>query len=343
MISVLMSVYNAEEYLRIAIESILNQTYTDFEFIIINDGSTDQSKAIINSYKDKRIKLIDNVKNSGLVFSLNKGIDSAAGEYIARMDADDISLPERFEKQIEFLNKETDVALVSSSGTYIDENGIDKKYLEFPVSAHLIFTYLFFGNPIIHTSVFIKTDVLRKYKYKKDYYLAEDYFLWSQIAKDHKVANIPEPLVKYRFHESSISLQKKFEQEECVKKVLVYHLSNIGLNDLPEETKNLHYKLLNYKFDSQTIAIKEIWQAHRWLKILIYQNNKTKVYDIQFFKSKIKTTWVSCFNFSYSFKYGIKAIPFVFVFLNRKEKAKVKARFVYNCIKAELQGLLCLR
>ena len=121
MITVLMSVYNGEEYLRIAIDGILNQTYNDFEFIIINDGSTDQSRNIICSYTDKRIKLIDNDKNNGLIYSLNKGIENASGKYIARMDADDISLPTRLQKQFDYLESNKHFALVGSSAILIDE------------------------------------------------------------------------------------------------------------------------------------------------------------------------------------------------------------------------------
>jgi glycosyltransferase involved in cell wall biosynthesis len=333
-----MSVYNGEKYLKTAIESILNQTYTDFEFIIINDGSTDQSRDIICSYSDNRIRLFDNIINRGLIYSLNKGIEYSLGNVIARMDADDISLPTRFERQINFFNQNPDVSLVGSTAIYVDENGVEKSVREFSVPSNLIYSHLFFGNPFIHSSVIIKKNVFTKYKYNKDFYLAEDYYLWSQIAKEYKVANISEPLVKYRHHDYSISLQKKIEQEECVKKVFDYHLSNILLNNLPEKIKDLHYKLLNYKYDSKTISLKEIRQIHRWIKKLIYQNNKLKVYDVQYFNSKLKTCWTTCFNFSSSFHYGIKAIPLILLFLNRKEKTKVRIRFVYNCIKEELKG-----
>ncbi len=113
-VTVLMSVYNGEKYLREAIDSILNQTFKDFEFLIIDDGSTDSSADIIRSYTDFRIRLIQNEKNIGLTRSLNKGLKLAKGEYIARMDVDDISLPIRFEKQVSFLDKYEDVKLVGS-------------------------------------------------------------------------------------------------------------------------------------------------------------------------------------------------------------------------------------
>ncbi len=122
-VSVIMSVYNGDKYLREAIESILNQTFTDFEFIIVNDGSTDNSLEIIESYDDERIKTINNKKNIGLTKSLNKALKFAKGKYIARQDADDVSLPNRFEKQVEYLDSHPEVALVGTSVYLIDENG----------------------------------------------------------------------------------------------------------------------------------------------------------------------------------------------------------------------------
>src|SRR3990172_12530717 len=129
-ITVLMSAYNAEKYLREAIESILNQTFKDFEFIIINDCSTDKTKKIIEEYanKDARIKLINNATNLGLTKSLNIGLKEARGEYVARLDADDVALPERLEKQYEFMNKNRDITLTGAWAEKIYEEGDNKRF-----------------------------------------------------------------------------------------------------------------------------------------------------------------------------------------------------------------------
>jgi glycosyltransferase involved in cell wall biosynthesis len=331
-----MPVYNAEKYLKSAIDSILNQTYKNFELIIINDGSTDNSRAIVSSYRNERIKIIDNEKNRGLIFSLNKGIDSVSGKYIARMDADDISLPTRLEKQVWFLEQNTDVALLCSSGFFLDENGEEKGIYNFPVTSQLLYSYLFFANPIIHSSVIVKTEVLRKFKYNKDYYLAEDYFLWSQISREFKVANISEPLVKYRVHEDCISIQKKEEQEECVKRILAFNLSNLGLNEISPYAKEMHYNLLYYQNNSGTISLEELWQIHKWIKRLINQNKKMKVYDIRFFISELETRWSSLFNLNVSSRHGIKVIPLIFLSLSRKSAINTKIRFAFRCFKQEI-------
>ena len=122
-ITVLMSVYNCERYLSEAIESILNQSFSDFEFLIINDGSTDNSRNIILSYADPRIRFFENEKNIGLTHSLNKGLRLATGQYIARMDADDVSMPKRLEKELTFLNQHHSVGLVGTYFNMINENG----------------------------------------------------------------------------------------------------------------------------------------------------------------------------------------------------------------------------
>ena len=136
-ISVVMPAYNAEKYIGEAIESILNQTFKDFEFIIINDGSVDHTKEIIREYNDPRIVLLENDKNRGIVLSLNKGLDAATGKYIARMDADDIATKDRLEKQLEFLQVKS-YDMVGCNAIKIDENGKEIGYLNFPTAHEII-------------------------------------------------------------------------------------------------------------------------------------------------------------------------------------------------------------
>ncbi len=156
LVSVIMPVYNAEKYVGEAIESILNQTFTDFEFLIFNDGSTDNSSKIIKSYKDDRIIFFDYKENFGYVKHLNDGIKLAKGEYIARMDADDISLPERFQKQYDFLEKNKDVVLC---GTWYRVLGTDKEYHTLTNNDKLS-VHLFFNNGIGHPTVFFRKNIL---------------------------------------------------------------------------------------------------------------------------------------------------------------------------------------
>ena len=213
MISVVMPVYNAENYLEEAIESILKQTYKNFEFIIIDDGSTDRSLEIAEKYKnqEERIVLISR-ENRGLITSLNEGIERAQGKYIARMDADDISLPQRFEKQLELMEKkDADICgshfhIINEHGNYIDSHIVPLDFNQFLI--HLSIT-----TPFAHPSVIIKKDFLVKnkltYGFSK-YKNAEDYALWIEMwEKKAKFVNVNSFLIKYRNFTESLSKKNK--------------------------------------------------------------------------------------------------------------------------------------
>lgn len=222
-ISVIMPVYNTkEEYLREAIESILNQTYKDFEFIIVDDGSTTDIKSIVQSYQDPRIKY-HYQENTGIAGALNKGLSLANSEYIARMDSDDISLPERFEKQVNFLDTHPEISVLGSwfeqfPTSIIIKHKASPKYLDF-------YKYCHIGHPTVmfRKKNFDKYDL--KYNPK---YLCEDYELWSRAIRYVKFANLQEVLLKYRWHDSNLSIPKP-EFLESVKKVqqnMLEYLSN---------------------------------------------------------------------------------------------------------------------
>lgn len=206
-ISVLMPVYNTKAaYLKESIESILNQTFSDFEFIIINDGSENNAEEVILSYTDKRIRYIKNKENIGLIKTLNKGLRESKGEYIARMDSDDIALPERFIKQVEFMNENLNVGV---SGTWLKTFGDELKTRieKYPSSCEEIKVKMLFSCPIAHPTAFIRKSLFVKYNlfYSEDYVHAEDYELWSRANKYFDFANIPESLVQYRCHKNQIS------------------------------------------------------------------------------------------------------------------------------------------
>lgn len=206
MVTVLMSVYNGERFLKEAIDSILNQTFTDFEFLIINDGSTDRSVEIIESYEDPRIRLINNEKNLKLIASLNKGISLARGKYIARMDCDDISMPDRLEKEVNFLENSLDYGLVGTYYTVIDGEGKDQYNVSYPSSNELIKLFLSLNCPLAHGSIMGRTELFKQNLYgSEESYAVEDYELWTRMSKVTKIHNIPEYLFKYRIYGESFS------------------------------------------------------------------------------------------------------------------------------------------
>lgn len=225
-ISVIMPVYNAEKYLAQAIESILNQVFTDFEFIIINDGSTDNSKFVILSYSDQRIKFIDLPQNKGIVNALNVGLRVARCKYIARMDADDISLPQRLELQYSYMENNNEIGLLSTNLNHIDEKGkIIKKcvYKDFDIPVEWL---LLWYNPIAHPTAFFRKSIIDTYKlnYLEDTFPAEDYDLWCRIVAHSKIARINETLLAYRLSPQSISYNSKENAKEKSKMVVINYL-----------------------------------------------------------------------------------------------------------------------
>jgi len=210
MISVVMAVYNGKKFLAEAIESILNQTWTDFEFIIVNDGSRDNSLKIINRYakKDSRIVVISR-KNMGLVQSLNEGIAIAKGEYLARIDADDIALPTRFEKQVEFLKNHPDISIL---GTFIKPFGdsavkdlvVCENWFNPSLNPENVEATFLDRAAICHPSIMGRTELFKSMQYRDKYYCAEDYDLWLRSLKaGYKIWVLDEILLRYRIHKKS--------------------------------------------------------------------------------------------------------------------------------------------
>lgn len=220
-ITVLMSVYNGEKYLREAIDSILNQTFTDFEFLIVSDGSTDGTAEILQSYHDPRIKIINNEKNRGLTKSLNKGLGMAKGEYIARMDADDISLPNRFEEQLKYLERYPETVVLGTSIYVINGAG---KLLMKEIAPSDPSKILLNNNAFTHGSVIFKKAVVDELGYYNELFrYSQDYELWLKIAKHYKVSNLTRPLYTRRFHEENIRLAN-------VEQAMLYHFLAQKLN-----------------------------------------------------------------------------------------------------------------
>lgn len=210
LISVILPVYNAEKYLEESIDSILKQSYDHFELIIINDGSTDNSTSIIQKYKDKRIRSEHLNKNSGLIHVLNFGLSLAKGEYVARMDADDICRPDRLAIQLQYIQKKN----VDIVGSYIIHKGGSGKVVKFPHKNEDIKASMLFGNPMVHPAILFKRKLIDQhlFHYSTDWKHVEDYELWIRLMKDHSFANVPEPLLYYRISDESVCFNNQDEQ-----------------------------------------------------------------------------------------------------------------------------------
>lgn len=231
-VSVVMSVYNGEKYLREAIDSILEQAFRDLEFVIVDDGSTDSTWAILASYNDPRIVLLRNEENIGLTRSLNKGLAVARGEYIARMDADDTSLPERLEKQVAYLDAHPGVGLIGTWVEIIGERGERLSVLRRPVAPLFVKWSLLFDNCLIHSTVMYRRALVEKLGgYDLLSFYAQDYELWSLMSFETQIAVLPEILVRWRSHSAGISAQKLTRQKAFASEISARTIRRLLKND----------------------------------------------------------------------------------------------------------------
>ncbi|HTB63406.1 MAG TPA: glycosyltransferase [Opitutales bacterium] len=214
LISVVLPVHNAARYVAVAVESILAQSFGDFELLLINDGSTDGSLDILQNYtSDARVRLITQ-EQSGLVKALNRGWREARGKYIARMDADDISLLHRFAQQVKFMEAHPEVAVLGGAAQCIDENGqkIEKVY-RYPIEDAEIKAALRTNSVLVHPATMIRRDALAEVGgYRAAFVDAEDYDLWLRLGDRHRLANLPDVLINYRLHSGQVTVRKLFQQ-----------------------------------------------------------------------------------------------------------------------------------
>ena len=218
-ISVVMSVYDGVRYLHQAVESILAQTFTDFELILIDDGSKDDTCSILEEYKqlDPRVIVRRFEENRGLTVRLNDGIRIAQGEYIARMDADDISLPQRFERQVEYMDQNPQVGIVGSQMNVFDDRaGLNGKF-NVPCAHNQIAWALLFGRSFAHPSIMIRRVLFEKFGgYDESFHVAQDHELWGRMIWATRFANLPDVLIDYRSHIFSTSRQQADDQKHNV-------------------------------------------------------------------------------------------------------------------------------
>lgn len=275
-VTVLMPVFNGEKYLGEAIESILNQTFSDFELLIINDGSTDTSVEIINSYNDPRIRLVQNEENLGLIATLNKGMDLACGEYIARMDCDDVSLPKRLDKQVTYMDKHPNVGVCGTWFRWID-GPLHNKTVCWQTDYETIKCGLMFVAMIGHPTALMRTKIFRQHKlyYDFSYIHAEDFELWSRAWRYCELSNIGETLYLYRAHSDQVSQRCSPEQIRSADKIRMNQLKLLGITPTKEEFE-IH-KIVSDYHSQKTDNLLE--RVDKWFCKLIAANRKKEIYS----------------------------------------------------------------
>lgn len=264
-VTVLMSVYNNETTVATAIESILNQTFAGFEFIIINDRSADNSLKVIKSFSDKRIKLIENSSNLGLTKSLNKGLDAAAGTYIARMDSDDISEISRLEKQVAFMEENKDFVILGSSYRIINKGREIIREVLYDLGPEKIYYDLLFQNMFAHASVIFRLDKARELGgYNENYRFAQDYDLWCRLALKGKIWVMPDILISWTQDERNISGTNLTGQQKVSREVFNNNFKDLNISET--KLQELEYFHNFYDNDFFKIPGNEIREAFNSLK-----------------------------------------------------------------------------
>jgi len=293
-VSVLMPVYNGGAFLRSAIESILSQSYSNFEFIIIDDGSTDDSVEIIKSFKDERIQLHKNGSNLGLIASLNYGLEHCKGKYIARMDCDDVSSKERLEKQVAHMNAHPETGLLGSGSQY---SGRFKLYRRLPLNSAEIKSRLFIENIFIHPSMMIRKSVLteNKLQYNPAFPHAEDYALWLNLLQVTEFALLTDEHIFTRMHDNQVSVLYQQTQIDSVDRAHQLIFEKLKLNP-SEKEKKIHRDIFFHRFD---YSIGFLETAEKWFLQLKNANLQEKLFQQKDFESALSMMWFSmCTDFA---------------------------------------------
>ena len=299
-VSVVMPVYNGERYLDEAVESILNQTFHDFEFIIVDDGSLDSTPRLLASYeaRDPRVVIHRFAHNKGLPSTLNFGIHQARGEYIARMDADDVSLPEKLEEQVGFMDMHPEVGICSTGAELIGEKR-SKKW-QHHISHDAIHARMLFVNAIAHPTVMLRASTLQKHalEYDPNVRYAQDYELWSRAITKTRFANLAHILLKYRIHPARISARHSVQQLQMYNRIYrqLFAPFEIEFNDAELE---LHHKIRIIEFDADfSPNMIFLQQVRLWLEKLLRANRKVKLIAPDTLEAELASRWTSvCYHY----------------------------------------------
>lgn len=294
-VSVIMSAYNAEKYLLESVNSILRQEGVDFQVIIVNDGSTDNTAGLLEQIKnsDSRVTVI-NQENKGLASALNTAIQISKGEYIARMDADDIADSKRLAKQLDFLEKFKDVDIV---GSYVEAFGDSKvRVWTFPETKEDCDAALLFLNPLAHPAVMFRRRIIADIGYYDlSFNYDQDYELWARASASHGISNINKVLLKYRIHGNQMgSVFSKAERVNSQKRTQLFLLKEMGLNPSKEDMVT-HLLLANayrleFEFAGNYNTLKRV---SLWVKKIAETNRKTKRYNDLALKKRLYTQYHS--------------------------------------------------
>lgn len=280
-VSVLMPVYNAGTHLPAAVESILRQTMREFEFLILDDGSTDETVSYLAGLRDPRIRIERNPQNRGLIATLNKGVELCRAPLIVRMDADDISEPERLEELKKEMDRDPRLAVLGSDFTPIGSSE-SSSWIRFFESDEVRIALLF-ENPICHPSVSLRKSFLSQPLYPAEYPHAEDYALWVFSGASLRLGNLRKKLIRYRTHEGQVSRRHASTQMESIQRLILKQLGTLGLK--PTEGELYIHQSMAHGFLPTPNAS---YLMNRWIGKLNKANRKTSTYPPDLFAEKLR-------------------------------------------------------
>lgn len=292
-VSIVMPVYNSGQFVAESIRSLLDQTYRDFELIIVDDGSTDDSAEIISGFADQRIRILTNKKNKGIVFSRNKGLAEIHGKYYAPFDSDDIARKDKLEKQIKYLDAHPEIALIGSWATLINELGAPYgKNWKLNSQPELIPSIMLFRNYFVHSSVMTRRQAIANTIYEPGFDVVEDYRFCADLAFCHPVAIFPDYLLKYRIHNESamrINNQRMVEQDV---KIYRYLFDKLGIK-LSETDLNCIFVM---KGNSKIEDFDLLQQIHQFLLNILNQNLMHDFFNHHHLQKTVADRWLkTCF------------------------------------------------
>lgn len=291
-----MSVYNGATYLEEAIESTLNQSFSDFEFLIIDDASTDESPSILQraQQRDPRIRVLTNAKNQGLTRSLNLGIQHARGKYLARMDADDIAHIDRLRLQVDYMQTHPEVVVLGGACRYVRADGSHIRLQQFPEIDTSLRIWQLFRNCFAHSLVMMRTEHARESGYDESLEAAQDYDLWVRMSERGKLSNLRTLLLDYRVHGASISTKKLHLQLETVRLVHQRQLVKWGIR--PSEQQLQIHRMIGLTMSEQEVTEIRIREAENWLQLLLAHNEQQGTYPAAEFEAVVQELWLGLFQ-----------------------------------------------
>lgn len=288
LVTIFTPTYNVGNYILDTIRSVLNQTYEDFEYIIVDDNSTDATVALIKSIEDPRIRLIQNTSNQGISYNRNLAITEARGKYIAMIDGDDLAHPERIETQVEFLEKNPQYGLLGTGISYIDKEGNKlPDVITYDIPDDEIPARMLFSNYIATSSTLIRKEAIQNILFDSSYVVAEDYDVWLKIIRLWKIGQIRKPFTYYRIHDSSISIQRSTLMEECEHKILKRQLQELQC-ELSSEEYQLVFDLGK---NNQEPYFERFEIVNRTFGKIFNANKKSKIYNYDSLQSLLFRFW----------------------------------------------------